>query len=178
MGKEEYLRKLLYSTTLVGDPNLRVFENCGICHARIDPHNLQVGQTFVERLKVQKMLENLSRVFEGFCVNHGFAKSIPFVILGKISDGTFAVAHYIPPIVEQHGGGLYLLDGVHRNFLVGAVGTTIEAIILKDISTPFPCDVRPWSSLRLVEEKPPKEERFYNLNTELYRDLKWVGIDG
>jgi hypothetical protein len=175
---EEYLRKLLRNTTLVGCDGERIYKNCDISRARVDPHNLLVGQTFVEKEKIGKMLENLSKAFEGFCVNHGFAKSIPFVVLGKLSDGSFAIAHYIPPIVEQHNGGLCLLDGVHRNFLIGAVGTTIEAIILKNISAPFPCDVKAWSSLRLVDKKPPKEERFYNLQTDLFRDLKWVGIDG
>ncbi len=175
---EEYLRKLICSTTLEGDEHSLVYEKCHISRARIDPHNILVGQAFVERAKYQRMIENLSRVFEGFCVNHGFAKSIALVVLGKIADGSVGIAHYVPPIVEQHHGGLYLLDGVHRNFLVGSVGTTIEAIILKNIQIPFPCDVHTWSSLHPVDEKPPRAERFYNLRPDIFRDLKRVGVDG
>lgn len=175
---EEYLRKLVCNTTLEGDAGVHVYEKCHISRARIDPHNILVGQTFVERAKCQRMIEHLSSVFEGFCVNHGFAKSIALVVLGKIADGSFGIAHYVPPIVEQHNGGLYLLDGVHRNFLAGAVGTTIEAIILKNISIPFPCDVHTWASLRPVDEKPARAERFYNLRPDIFRDLKWVGVDG
>ncbi|MBI2120451.1 MAG: hypothetical protein HYT94_02390 [Parcubacteria group bacterium] len=175
---EEYLRKILHNTSLEGNEKLRAYEGCTIQRARLDPHNMLVGQTFVERAKCRQMLEHLSGIFDGFCVSRGFAKSIPLIILGTTKDGLCAIAHYLPPIVEQHNGGLYLLDGVHRCYLVSAIGTTIEAIVLKGVQIPFPCDVHTWASLRPVDEKPPSSERFYNLRPDIFRDLKWVGVDG
>lgn len=175
---EEYLLKILCSTTLEGNKSVLAYRGCTIQRTRLDPHNMLVGQTFVEHSKCRRILEHLSNIFDGFCVSRGFAKSIPLVVLGTTSDGFCAIAHYLPPIVEQHNGGIHLLDGVHRCYLAGAVGTTIEAIVLRGVQIPFPCDVNTWGSLRLVDEKPPRAERFYNLRPDIFRDLKWVGVDG
>jgi len=174
---ESYLEKLIFNTTLTGSDQ-KVYKDCLIKRARIDPNNIRLGQTFVERHKYEKMIENLSDAFKGFCVNSGFAKCTPYIILGETKSGDIAIAHYVPPIVEEHGQGLLLLDGVHRNFLIRAVGTTIESIIIKRIAIPFPCDVHSWRHVKVVDAKPPKNDRFLNLKPELFRDLQWVGIDG
>ena len=106
------------------------------------------------------------------------AKSTAAIVLGRTAADEPCIAHYLSPIVEEHGGRLILMDGVHRNFLVRCVGTTIESIVIRQIGEPFPCDVRSWDEVRVVEEKPPKDQRFFNLRPELFRDVKHIGIDG
>jgi hypothetical protein len=175
---EAYLKGLLSNIVLEGDKDCKVYRDCDLTRARIDPHNIEVGQTFVERPKYRRILENLPETFEGFCVNHGFAKCNALIIRGYDAQGNSVIAHYVPPIIEMHNDRLFLLDGVHRNFLTMAVGTTVETIILRNVRTPFPCDPRGWDQVTPVEVKPPRPERFRNLRTELFRDLKWVGIDG
>ena len=77
---EAYLEKLIRNTTLAGPAQEKVYANCKIKRARIDPHNVLVGQTFVERPKYEKLLENLTDSFKGFCVNRGLTDNI-YVIL-------------------------------------------------------------------------------------------------
>ena len=36
---------------------------------------------------------------------------------------------------------------------------------------PFPADLQSWKTIQLVDAKPPREERFFNLKPELFRDL-------
>ncbi len=57
-------------------------------------------------------------------------------------------------------------------------GTTIEVIKVSDVKVPFPCDFGRWRDVRMVAEKPKKSERFHNLMPALFRDLKFIGIDG
>lgn len=172
-----YLRGLLEHVTLVGAPNVRPYANVTIETMRMDPASLLVPQTFIERKKYQGFLEGFSNIFQGFCVTKGVAKCTALIVLGERDDGTVAVAHYIPPIVEDHGR-LCLIDGMHRNFLVMTIGTTLETIVLRGVSSPYPCTPQDWSLVQVVDEKPPKEKRFFNLEPSLFRDLKWVGIDG
>lgn len=172
-----YLEKLLRSITLEGDSTINPYKNSEIKRARIDPSILHVGQTFVERGKYQRLIETLSSLFGDFCVNRGFAKCTALIISGKIFNGTEAVAHYLPPIIEMHNGNHCLIDGVHRNYVTMSIGTTIESIIISG-TLPPPCDFSPWDKINIVEEKPPRELRFRNLLTYNFRNLAWSGIDG
>jgi len=175
----DYLRRLLVGTRLEGDTGEHPYKNCDIKLARMDPASLVVGQTFIERRKYQSLLEGFSDIFHGYCVTRGVAKCNALIVLGRTATNELVIAHYIPPIVEQGDDAcLRLLDGVHRNFIVMAVGTTIETIILHGVKVPFPCGLSGWHSLRLVDEKPPRQERFSHLRPELFRDVKFVGIDG
>lgn len=172
-----YLERLLAHVTLAGDPNIRPYESATVETVRMDPANLLVPQTFIERKKYQGFLEGFQNVFRGFCVTKGVAKCTALIVLGKTADGVLAIAHYIPPIIEDHGR-LCLIDGMHRNFLVMTVGTTLETIVLRGVSARFPCTPQDWSAVHVVDTKPPKEERFFDLMPDLFRDLKGVGIDG
>ncbi|MEK7464377.1 MAG: hypothetical protein AAB617_01215 [Patescibacteria group bacterium] len=174
-----YLESMIRSITLEGDENRRPYANCEIKLARKDPYELEIGQTFVERMKYQSLLETFEVLFdEDFCVTRGVAKCNALIIFGKTQDGEDAIAHYIPPIIESSNNVQFLLDGIHRNFLVMRIGTTIESIVLKGVDTPLPCETRNWSTIRVVDEKPLKHERFYDLKPELFRNLKRSGIDG
>lgn len=175
--RTDYLRRLLSRVTLEGDPSCKVYAGCEIARIRIDPGQLMVGQTFVQRSKYQAILENVPKTFADFQINHG-AKCTSLIIFGVTQKGFLGMAHYVPPIIERHNNHLVLLDGVHRNFLTGGIGTTIESIIISGVKTPFPCDPMPWEFITPVDEKPPREKRFANFKPHFFRDLKYVGIDG
>ena len=173
-----YLEKLIRGVTLAGDRTRRPYRDGQIRQLRMDPRGLTLGQTFIQRSKYQALLEHFGDFFRGFCVTNGVAKSTAAIVLGRTADGTPAIAHYLPPIVEEHDGKFILMDGVHRNFLVRCVGTTIESIVVRNVAEPFPCDARPWEEVQVTEEKPAKDQRFFNLRPELFRDVKHIGIDG
>jgi len=174
-----YLEQLIFNIGLLGDLDNKVYKGCGIKITRIDPNALKIGQTFVERKKYAAIIENFENIFHNFCLPNGVARLNALVVLGQMEDGKFAIAHYLPPIVEEHSGKLLLLDGIHRNFLVKNVGTTIETIIVTRVKVPFPCSVFPWDKITPVDEKPKdKKDRFLNLDDSLFRDVKSIGIDG
>lgn len=174
-----YLEKIIRNIVLEGNPTERPYAKCDIQLVRIDPHDLKLGQTFVERPKYQSLLERFGNLFgDSFCTSRGTAKCGPLIVFGKTREGVDAVAHYVPPIIESTNGTQFLLDGVHRNFLVMRVGTTIESIVIKNVETPLPCDVQSWDTVRAVDQKPPRSERFSGLRTEFFRNVKHAGIDG
>lgn len=175
-----YLMRLLRSVTLAGGPGLRPYDGSEIETLRVDAEGLRLGQTFIEGRKCLALLARFSAAdeLEGFCITRGIAKRTAYIVFGRTADGRPALAHYLPPILEEHAGRLILMDGVHRCFLARAIGTTIETIIVRSPAADFPADVRGWGATRIVDEKPPKDERFFGLRPGLFRDLKSVGIDG
>lgn len=177
-----YLETLLRNITLEGDASVKPYANCEISLVSMDPRSACVGQTFVERSKYQAILEKFELLDGKFCVNGGAAKRNALIIFGKAKDGMEVMAHYLPPMYEAANGNgnghHFLLDGVHRNFLVKQIGTTIESILIKGVKVPLPCDPGTWQEVRVVDEKPPRHERFHNLRPELFRNLKFIGIDG
>jgi len=175
---DEYLKRLLLGVTLVGDPSNRPYAGCDVKRLRADPMMLAVGQTFVEERKLLNLQSVFHDIFEGSGTTGGFAKKGAMIILGEAKDGGLAVAHYLPPLIEWHGDRHGLLDGMHRSYSAMRIGTTVEIIKVCFPKSPFPCDFGHWKNVRLVGAKPPKEERFYGLKPELFRDLKYVGIDG
>lgn len=175
---DEYLTRLLRSVTLTGDPDRRPYEGCKVKRLRADPEMLAVGQTFVEERKLLDLQSDFSAVFEGSGASRGFAKKGAMIVLGETADGEHALAHYLPPIIEWHGDRHGLLDGMHRCYSAMRVGTTVEIIKVCFPTLPFPCAFGHWRDVRLVSAKPPKEDRFMDLRPDLFRDLKYVGIDG
>jgi hypothetical protein len=174
-----YLEKLIQSVTLTGNRNKRPYKNCEIHLTRIDSCALSIGQTFVEREKYRNFIEHFDMVLaKRYCVSRGIAKCNPLRIFAETENGEHVVAHYLPPIVEINNGHQFLVDGIHRNYLAMRVGTTIESVVIKNVQTELPCTPQKWSTITLVDEKPPLEKRFHNLRPELFRDLKYGGIDG
>ena len=176
--KRDYLFRLLENVTLAGDPGRKPYVGCRTQMLRVDPHGVLVAQTFVERPKLYGVLENVSKYFEDFCVSRGMAKLNASIILGRNAAGEMVLGHYLPPIIEEHGGRFHLLDGTHRSFLVKAVGTTVETIVIRGVKVPFPTTAQSWRDVRSVDVKPPVSERFVDLRPELFRDVKSIGIDG
>ena len=173
-----YLYRLIESVTLDGNPRDKPYSGCKIELVRMDPNSLLVGQTFVERDKLQRILEHFTDMWSEFCVTRGIAKRTAWIVFGQTAQEESVIAHYLPPIVEENNGQRLLLDGVHRNFLTKAVGTTIETIVIKDVRTAFPCTCSSWDDVYPVDEKPPKDERFRDLQPALFRNVKAIGIDG
>lgn len=175
---DDYLRNLLLGVTLVGDPDLRPYAGCDIKRMRADPAMLAVGQSFVEERKLLNLQSAFYDIFKGSGATSGFAKKGAMIILGEPEGGGLAVAHYLPPLVEWHGDRHGLLDGMHRGYSAMRVGTTVEVIKICHPRSPFPCDFGHWKNVRQVGEKPAKDQRFWGLKPDLFRDLKYVGIDG
>lgn len=176
---KDYLNRLLLRVGTTGSFNEKVYENAKINFAKIDPHTLRLGQKFVYRKNYTAILENFPCLFGDFHISRGISKLTAFIIFGKDENGNFAMAHYLPPIIEIHEGHSILLDGVHRNFIVKNSGTTIEAIIIQNVKTHFPCASQKWDEVLVIDHKPEKiEDRYFDLKPELFRDLKSIGIDG
>jgi hypothetical protein len=175
-----YLDNLIRNVTLVGSPEVRPYAEAVIEPLRLDPRGLSVGQTFLQRSKYQNLMEKTQNLFADFSAVNGFSKRTAAIAIGRLQGGERCLAHYVPPIVEinQHSLRPFLLDGIHRNFVVMSAGTTIESVVIRGVTTPLPCSVRSWGDVRPVDEKPPKQDRFFNLKPELFRDVKHIGIDG
>lgn len=174
----EYLAKLITSIPLAGDAHRRPYADCRIDRYRLDPRMSKIGQTFVENAKILALHGEFHAFFEGFDLPYGVAKKGAYLIAGETAEGERALAQYVPPIVEQIGNRHAVLDGIHRFSYTKGAGTTLEIIKITDPKVPFPCDLHKWSAIKAVDAKPPKAERFFNLKPELFRDLKFVGIDG
>jgi len=176
--RRDYLQLLLESVTLAGDPTVRPFKGKRIQTLRMDPNGVMVGQAFIERQKYMDLLERFPNVFKDFTMTKGIAKLTAQIVLGRTADGEVVLAHYVPPIVEQHGDQMVLLDGVHRNFLILRSGTTVETVLIRGVDAPFPATPQRWEVVKPVDAKPPVEERFFDLRQEFFRDVKSSGIDG
>lgn len=173
---KDYLATLLGCVPLLGSAE-RPYEHSSIETLRMDPRSVKVAQTFVERKKCLNFLEQFSNKLTAFCLTNGAAKCTSFIAYGTTVDGKAAIAHYVPPIIEKHEE-LFLVDGTHRNWLVMTIGTTLEVVVVSDVRSQFPCTPVSWDQVRPVDSKPPKYERHINLRETLFRDLKFIGIDG
>lgn len=152
-----------------GDAEVKIF--------RAEPHGFDIGQTFILEGKILGIMQNLEgKLFSGFSTR-GVSKMPPVKFYGEDAEGKKAIAIYLPPFIE-HQERTALIDGIHRSYLCGAAGTTINALHIYGVSQPLPFDPISWKGASLVKEKPPKDERYVNLRTDLFRDLSSVGVDG
>jgi hypothetical protein len=174
-----YLKQILSKIGTLGEPENKVYAEAKITLSCIDPNLLLLGQKFIYRKNYTAILENFRNLFTDFAVLRGISKLTAYIIVGQDRSENLVLAQYLPPIIEVHNNKLILLDGVHRNFIAKQSGTNTECIIIEGIKTPFPCAVRPWEEIKIVDEKPENmEERYFDLKKELFRDLKSIGIDG
>ncbi len=148
---------------------------------KIDPRELRIGQKYVYRENYQDLLENLSGLFDSFAIHGSITNLEPHFAFGFDRDQVPSLAFYLPPIIEQHGNEFVIMDGIHRDYVVKQLGGTIDAIILRNPSVAFPCGMRPWSDIRVIgiADKPERiKDRYFELNENLFRNLKYLGIDG
>lgn len=161
--------------------NQSPFKNATAELTKVDSNQLKVGQKFVYRENYQNMLENLPKIFKKFAISSGLSDLDAYMVFGADSRKNYCLSYYIPPIVEQHNDTLVIMDGVHRNYINKQWGTTLKAILIKNINVPFPCSFHPWNEIEIIPLKnKPKdiEKRYFDLNPNLFRDLKYLGIDG
>lgn len=158
------------------------FERASFRMMRVDPAGLFLGQRFVYRENYQGIMENVLDLFERFLLAPGGLGNIgAYFVFGFDECDTFALACYLPPLMEQHGSHLTIMDGIHRSFIARQTGMTLNAILIENISEPFPCALHSWADARVIPlaEKPTDiRERYFELQKELFRDLKYLGIDG
>lgn len=173
-----YRDKLLASIGIVYNQNLKVYKDCKVHFRMTDSSSLVLGQKFVYRKNYNSIVENLRDLFKGFGVARGYTRLFAGLILGTLN-GQQVLGHFLPPIIEIHGATLILMDGVHRSYLARQAGSSIECLMIEGVETSFPCKPHPWSDVKVVGKKPPKaEDRYWDLDSNLFRDLKFIGIDG
>lgn len=157
------------------------FKNAEFQFCKIDPRNLKIGQKFVYRETYQEILEKLPQIFEDFPIASGFSDLGTHFFFGIDADGIKSMSFYIPPIIECHKQDLVIMDGIHRDFISKQSNPILSAILINNIDVPFPCGMRPWSEIQVISlsEKPQDvNDRYFDLNKNLFRDLKFLGIDG
>lgn len=149
--------------------------------AKFDPKTLKVGQKYAYRENLTGVLEGLPRYFENFLIPSGICELGAWFIFGEDWQGEPSLSCYLPPIIERHGKHFVIMDGIHRNYIAMQFGVSLNAILVENICIPFPCGLRNWSELKVIplSEKPANiDERYFDLTKELFRDLKYLGIDG
>jgi hypothetical protein len=157
------------------------FENAKIRSMKMVPDALKIGQKFVYRENYARLLEGMPGAFRNFLFVPSFADLGAHFVFGAGSDGEFSVACYLPPIIERHGTDLVIMDGIHRNYIAKQAGKSSSLLLIENVTVPFPCDLRTWDEIRVISEtNKPKDirERFFGLKKGLFRDLKYLGIDG
>ncbi len=159
------------------------FENASINIRKVDSRSLGIGQRFVYRENYQKLLEEVPGIFSRFAICHGLEDLGAYFIFGCDDNNEKAMACYLPPLVEMHNYdlGLVIMDGIHRNYIAKQTGGTPVSLIIDGVSAPFPCAAQKWSEIKVIPlaEKPANiNNRYFELKKDLFRDLKYLGIDG
>ncbi|MEK7560142.1 MAG: hypothetical protein AAB522_02490 [Patescibacteria group bacterium] len=159
----------------------RPFTNSKMYLGRIDARQLKIGQKFVYREKYQGLLENLPQIIKKFAIADGLCDLGAYLFFGIDTEGKYAMAFYIPPMIEQHNSEFVIMDGVNRNYLNKQTSPSAMAIIIKNVSVEFPCDLQDWDNtcvIGLAHKPEDMRDRYFNLKENLFRDLKFLGIDG
>ena len=158
------------------------FTTATITLASVDPRMLKIGQQFVYREVYQSLVEEAAGIFQKFCVaSSGLGDVGAYFAFGSNGESAYAMACYLPPIIERHEGSLVVMDGIHRDYIARQTGKTQNAIFVENVSVPFPCGMRGWEDIRVIPlaQKPTRaEDRYFELKQNLFRDLKYLGIDG
>jgi hypothetical protein len=158
------------------------FRDIDIQMVRIDPRHLKIGQKFVYRENYQKILESVPEVFRQFMVTAGGLGDLgAYFAFGLNGDDRYAMACYLPPVVEKQDRELVIMDGIHRNYIAKQAGLAINVILVEGVSLPFPCGMRDWREitvLPLADKPKDLNDRYFDLNKGLFRDLKYLGVDG
>lgn len=174
-----YRDQLLRCVTLVGDETEHIYENARMFLSMVDPSRVRLGQRYVYRSRYMSIVECLPNLFQQFSLVPGFSRIPMSVMFGEDADGRPVIGNYLPPIVEVHNNQYELMDGCHRGFLGRQAGHAVEMLVIEGVSVPFPCETRDWAHVSIRDRKPDRvEDRFWELDQQLFRNLKHIGIDG
>lgn len=158
------------------------FTDASLKMVKLDPRHLKIGQKYVYRENYQNLLEGIPDTFQKFLIgNGGLADLAAYFVFGYDENGVYSLSCYLPPLIEKHGLDLTIMDGIHRNYIVKQSGLTINAILIENASFPFPCAVKDWNEVEVIpsSKKPlALKDRYFELKQGLFRDLKYLGIDG
>jgi hypothetical protein len=158
----------------------RPFKNASLEIRTLDPGDLKIGQRFVYRENYTALLEGFSDIFKSFMLP-GLTGLGSMLVFGYDASRTYSLAFYLPPIIEAHGPDLVVMDGIHRNYIAKQTGSGMTALVVRGADAAFPCSSRDWSEIQVISLKEkPKDitERYFDLQKGLFRDLKYLGIDG
>lgn len=173
------LHLLRQINTLDGRP---VFSKASLSLVKIDPRQLKIGQKYVYRENYQRLMEDASDIFHTFAASAGGLCDMgAYFVFGRNGNDDYAMACYLPPIVETHGRDLVIMDGIHRNYIAKQTGAAFTVILVEPSDLPFPCSVRNWDEISVISlADKPKDlgDRYFDLQKDLFRDLKYLGIDG
>lgn len=158
------------------------FKSSRIRQVVVNPSQLKIGQKYVYRENYQNLLESVSNIFRNFLGEWGGLGNLgAYFVFGLDENNHYSMACYLPPIIEVHESKPFIMDGIHRNYIGRQTGLTINALIVKNVDIPFPCSPRKWEEIKVIplDDKPKNlEDRYFDLKKELFRDLKYLGIDG
>jgi len=158
------------------------FQNSRIHQVIFNPNQLKIGQKYVYRENYQNLLENVSGIFHKFLGEWGGLGNLgAYFVFGLDAESRYSMACYLPPVIEIHESKPLIMDGIHRNYIGRQTGLTINALTVKNIGVSFPCSPKKWSAIKVIplNDKPKNlEDRYFDLNKGLFRDLKYLGIDG
>jgi len=171
---QDNLYKILREVKIKGTDH-KPYKNSCFDIYRIAPRGIKIGQTFILKEKIYE-LHQFSNFAEKFSIG-GFSKMPPLLIYGENDYQERCCAIYVPPIVEEHSDPV-LLDGIHRSCETKVADTTQMYLYIKRVDTPLPFKPNGWDMMKYVDERPPINERYIDLDISLFRDLSVVGIDG
>ena len=180
IAHDDYRDQVLQSIGLAAAPAIKPYRALRVAIRMVDPSEVLVGQKYAYWPNIESIIEGFRETLKGFGTIRGFLRTPGVCLLiGEDRDGTAALAQFFPPIVEQHGSKLFLMDGVHRTFLARSAGVQIDCLVIYDVETRFPCAPHRWQDVKPVHEKPLRaEDRYFDLDAHLFRDVKYSGIDG
>lgn len=180
MRIDDYLLPLLDAVTLAGHPDRHPYSGCRIVRTQVDPSVLLVGQRFVERKKCAVWFEDsaVDRLLRSCDIETGPLAKRAMRVLGTAEDGLPAVAHYVPPVIEEYEGACYVLDGIHRSHVSRRLHPSMQAVKILGVRERPPFSLHEWDEVDLVDAKPAMDKRYFDLDPAQFRDLKSVGIDG
>lgn len=178
--RKDFLENIIRTITTLNKKE-KPFKSSEINLVKAYPNQLKIGQRFVYRENYQKLLEEMPKIFDKFLISSGIYDLGAFIIFGTDAQKNSCLAYYLPPIIEKHEKELVIMDGIHRNFINKQMGHTLNAILINNVSAPFPCSLHSWDEIQIIplKDKPQDiEKRYFDLNSDLFRDLKYLGIDG
>ena len=76
----------------------------------------------------------------------------------------------VPPIVEEHAGRFFLLDGTHRIWTARQFRlTSVRVIHISGLDLPLPSKPFPWEDMKIREEHYTTEENLIDFDRSLFR---------
>jgi len=154
------------------------YRNSKIEVYRSEPKSYTIGQSFIDSRKILSLMGNLENNLLNSFFCKGISQLLPLKLYGINKNGEKVISLLIPPIIEHHDEKGVLIDGMHRSYICNCSGSSINGVHIYDIDAPLPFSPINWKHVKMVDIKPPKEERYKELKIEFFRDLGSVGIDG